>query len=189
MRKLLCSLIFAILFLFTINSSVHAATYYIAGDTGILMNNEMDDFSIKPGHPNMYGLIGSAANAIEPGKRMLSSMTPTIIEKNGVLYAVLGSPGGSRIITSVLQVTLNLIEFRMPVSKAVSVPRFHHQWLPDILYLEESFDTGIVTALKDMAYSIENKRIGCVNAVIYDSERKMYYGASDPRKMGKTSGY
>ena len=100
-------------------------------DLGFLLNNEMDDFSSKPGYPNTYGLVGSEANSIEPEKRMLSSMTPTIIEKDRKLFLVLGSPGGSTIITSVFQTILNVILFNMDIQSAVNAPRFHHQWLPD----------------------------------------------------------
>jgi gamma-glutamyltranspeptidase/glutathione hydrolase len=113
----------------------YGSKVYIAG-AGFLMNNEMDDFSLKPGTPNMYGLTGGEANAIEPGKRMLSSMTPTIIEKEGDLYMVTGSPGGSRIITSVLQSILNVIEFDLTMQESVAYKRFHHQWKPDHIVFE-----------------------------------------------------
>ena len=103
---------------------------------GFILNNEMDDFSSKPGTPNAYGLLGSKANAIAPEKRMLSSMTPTIIEQNGKLKMVIGTPGGSTIITSVLQTILNVHEFKMGMQEAVNQPRFHHQWLPDVIMME-----------------------------------------------------
>jgi len=172
---------------YTLNGTF--GSFYIAKGTGILLNNEMDDFSIKPGVPNMYGLLGSQANAIEPRKHMLSSMTPTIIEKDGALFAILGSPGGSRIITSVLQVILNLIEFKMPPSKAVAAKRFHHQWLPDVLYLEEHFNKKTEWKLKQMGYKIEKRTIGRVNAIYYDSHSKTYYGIADPRAYGKANGF
>ena len=103
---------------------------------GFLLNNEMDDFSIKPGVPNMYGLVGNEANAIEPGKRMLSSMTPTVVLDGGRPFLVLGSPGGGRIITTVAQIVMNVIDFDMSIAEAVDAPRFHHQWMPDAIYLE-----------------------------------------------------
>ena len=107
--------------------------------TGFFINNEMDDFSSKPGQPNAFGLLGEKANAIEANKRPLSSMTPTIVFKEGKPYMVLGSPGGSRIITTVLQVTLNVLEHEMNISEAVIRPRMHHQWFPDILLVENGF--------------------------------------------------
>ena len=103
---------------------------------GFLLNNEMDDFSSKPGVPNMFGLIGGKANSIQPGKRMLSSMTPTIVEKDGKLFMVVGTPGGSTIITSVFQTILNVIEFDQNMQQAVASKRFHHQWLPDEVDME-----------------------------------------------------
>ena len=109
---------------------------------GFLLNNQMDDFSSKPGFPNMYGLVGGEANSIQPGKRMLSSMTPTIIEKDGKLFLVVGSPGGSTIPTSVFQVIVNILDFGMNVQDAVNAGRFHHQWLPDyISYEKKSIDS------------------------------------------------
>src|SRR4028119_2046135 len=118
----------------TLNGSYGAKV--VVKEAGFLLNNEMDDFSIKPGAPNMYGLVGGKANAIAPGKRMLSSMTPTIIEKKGKLYMVVGTPGGSTIITSVFQTILNVIEHRMTMQEAVNAKRFHHQWLPDQITVE-----------------------------------------------------
>jgi gamma-glutamyltranspeptidase/glutathione hydrolase len=105
-------------------------------ELGFFLNNQMDDFSSKPGVPNYYGLVGAEANSIAPQKRMLSSMTPTIVEKNGKLFMLLGSPGGSTIITSVLQTILNVYEFKMPMQLAVDAPRFHNQWLPDAIMVE-----------------------------------------------------
>ncbi|MBK7524935.1 MAG: gamma-glutamyltransferase [Saprospiraceae bacterium] len=119
----------------TLNGSYGA--YTVVEGAGFLLNNEMDDFSVKPGTPNLYGLIGFEANKIEPGKRMLSSMTPTIIEKNGTLFMVVGTPGGSTIITSVFQLIINIIDFKKDLFSAVQTSRFHHQWQPDILYFEK----------------------------------------------------
>ena len=149
--------------------------------TGILMNNEMDDFSSKKGVPNAYGLVGYEANEIEGQKRPLSSMTPTIVFKNKKPYLVLGSPGGSRIITTVLQVALNVLEHDMSVKQAVVSPRVHHQWLPDALLMEEGFSPDTVTLLEEMGHTIRSSRtMGSVQAIIYKD--KYFYGAADPRR-------
>ncbi len=108
----------------------------VVDGTGVLLNNEMDDFAAKPGVPNLYGLVGDSANAVAPGKRMLSSMSPTIVLRDGKPILALGAAGGSRIITAVTQVILDVLVFGMPVSDAVAAPRFHHQWLPDELWVE-----------------------------------------------------
>lgn len=122
---------------------------------GFFLNNEMDDFSAKPGVPNMFGLVGKEANAIQPGKRMLSSMTPTIVEKDGQVFMVLGAPGGSTIITAVLQTFLNVVEFDMPLAEAVDAPRFHHQWLPDVIVHEkDALANGTREALEKMGYNL-----------------------------------
>src|SRR5690606_1157956 len=113
----------------TINAS-YGSHVFVDG-AGFLLNDEMDDFSAKPGSPNLYGLLGGEANAIQPGKRMLSAMTPSIVEKDGKLFMVVGTPGGSTIITSVFQVILNVIDFGMDMQQAINAPRFHHQWKPD----------------------------------------------------------
>lgn len=137
---------------------------------GFILNNEMDDFSSKPGVPNVYGLVGSKANAIAPEKRMLSSMTPTIVEKNGKLKMVLGTPGGSTIITSILQNILNVVEYNMGMQESVNQPRFHHQWLPDIIRMEpEGFNSKTKTTLKTLGYTIYEKKalvIGKVDAIL-----------------------
>ena len=149
--------------------------------TGILMNNEMDDFSSKKGVPNAYGLVGYEANEIEGQKRPLSSMTPTIVFKNKKPYLVLGSPGGSSIITTVLQVALNVLEHDMSVKQAVVSPRVHHQWLPDALLMEEGFSPDTVTLLEEMGHTIRSSRtMGSVQAIIYKD--KYFYGAADPRR-------
>ncbi len=139
----------------------------VVGGAGFFLNNEMDDFSVKPGVPNLYGLLGGEANAIEPGKRMLSSMTPAIVEKDGELFLVLGSPGGSTIITSNLQVILNVIEFGMELPDAVAAPRFHHQWLPEEVWVEEGrFDPALLKMLEQKGHSfVEKKRLGIVKAI------------------------
>ncbi len=119
---------------YTINGWFGAGV--IAGDTGFLLNNEMDDFTSKPGVPNMFGLVQGEANAIAPGKRPLSSMSPTLLLRDGQAYAVLGSPGGARIISITLQTIMNLVDHGMELQEAVNAPRIHHQWLPDVLYAE-----------------------------------------------------
>ncbi len=124
-------------------------------DLGFFLNNEMDDFSSKPGTPNMFGLIGGEANSISPEKSMLSSMTPTIVEKDGKLFMSVGTPGGSTIITSVLQTILNIHEFNMTAQQAVDAPRFHHQWLPDHIVFETmGFSDKLKEELKNLGYNI-----------------------------------
>jgi gamma-glutamyltranspeptidase/glutathione hydrolase len=158
---------------------------------GFLLNNEMDDFSAKAGRPNMFGLIGGEANAVAAGKRMLSSMTPTILVKDGRTRLVAGSPGGSRIITTVLQVVLNVVDFRMNVQEAVDAPRFHHQWLPDVVRLErQGFPADVVTALEAMGHATEVRDdMGDVHAIMIDPATSLRLGASDPRQDGRTVGY
>ena len=151
--------------------------------TGILMNNEMDDFSSKPGVPNGYGLLGSEANSIESNKRPLSSMTPTIIFKDEKPYLVLGSPGGSRIITTVLQVALNVMEHDMNVAQAVNSPRIHHQWLPETLMIEKGFGPDTKKLLQEKGYRLyPSSTMGSVQAILKDGE--YFYGAADPRRPG-----
>ena len=151
---------------------------------GVFMNNEMDDFSSKPGTPNMFGLVGSDANAIAPEKRMLSSMTPTIVEKDGALYMVVGTPGGSTIITSVFQTILNVYEHGMTMQEAVNAPRFHHQWLPDrVVFEPQRFPQSLLDSLKQMGHTIEEKYsriLGKVDAIHIHPEKGITTGA-DPR--------
>ena len=154
--------------------------------TGMLMNNEMDDFSSKPGVPNGYGLLGSEANSIEANKRPLSSMTPTIIFKDDKPYLVLGSPGGSRIITTVLQVALNVMEHGMNVAQAVNSPRIHHQWLPETLMIEKGFGPDTEKLLQEKGYRLyPSSTMGSVQAILKDGE--YFYGAADPRRPGSGS--
>ena len=161
-------------------------------ELGFFMNNEMDDFSAKPGVPNMFGLIGAEANSIEPGKRMLSSMTPTIVEKDGKLWMVVGTPGGSTIITSVLQTILNVVEFDMGMQEAVNAPRFHHQWMPDLVNFEpDSFDSTLINTLKNRGYLINEGNspvIGKVDAILVLPDGKLEGGA-DRRGDDKAVGF
>jgi gamma-glutamyltranspeptidase/glutathione hydrolase len=162
----------------------------VVGGCGFLLNNEMDDFSIKPGEPNLYGLVGGDANAIEPGKRMLSSMTPTIIEKDGELWMVVGSPGGSTIITSVLQTFLNVAEHEMTMPEAVSALKFHHQWLPDRIDHEAgAIDSSAMQKLKAMGHLLhEREPIGRVDAILVLPNGKLQCGA-DPRGDDAAEGW
>ena len=161
-------------------------------NAGFLLNNEMDDFSSKPGVPNKYGLIGAEANAIYPGKRMLSSMTPTIIlDKNKKLFLVLGSPGGSTIITTVAQVAMNVIDFGMTIEQAVESKRIHHQWLPDIIYAEPSSILDKQQRnLTNIGYNIRNRRsIGEANCILYDNKNGIYYSSGDSRRGATAKAY
>ena len=166
----------------TLNGSYGSKVFVEKG--GYFLNNEMDDFSSKPGVPNMFGLIGGKANSIASQKRMLSAMTPTIVEKNGKLSMIVGTPGGSTIITSVLQTILNVYEFGMNIQKAVSAARFHHQWLPDNIVMEPGrFDRNIIKKLQEKEYEIKeeyNKIIGRVDAV-HISENGIISTGADPR--------
>lgn len=161
----------------------------VAGETGILMNNEMDDFSAKPGVPNAFGLIGGSANAIEAGKRPLSSMTPTMVLKDSKPWLVTGSPGGARIITTVLQQIVNAIDFGMNPAAATNTPRFHHQWLPDELRLEVGFSPDTIQLLENAGYDVSVKPSMGRTQTIQIIDDTMY-GYSDPRNPdGSAIGY
>lgn len=164
----------------TLNGSYGSAV--VVKGAGFLLNNEMDDFSVKPGSPNMYGLVGGEANAIAPNKRMLSTMTPTILEKNGELYMVVGTPGGSTIITSVFQTILNVIEFDKDMQAAVAAKKFHHQWLPDeVGYEADAIDSLTLQKLKSRGYNmVPRGPIGRVDA-IHKLKNGTYQGGADPR--------
>ncbi|EMR02216.1 gamma-glutamyltransferase [Cesiribacter andamanensis] len=172
----------------TLNGSYGAKTF-VKG-AGFLLNNEMDDFSIKPGHPNMYGIIGSQANAIAPGKRMLSSMTPTIIEKGGEVYMVVGTPGGSTIITSVYQAVLGVLVHDMSMTEAVWAGRFHHQWLPDEIQLESGqFSAELQDSLRSLGHTLrERPAYGRINAILRRTNGQLE-GAADPRGDDIAAGY
>lgn len=157
---------------------------------GFLLNDQMDDFSVKPGTPNMYGLVGGEANSISPGKRMLSSMTPSIVEKDGKLFLVAGSPGGSTIPTTVFQVITNVIDYKMNIRQAVDTGRFHDQWLPDYIMFEKgTIDSLVIKGLKGMNYNLrERTTIGSVNAVEILPDGKIAAGA-DWRGNNAACGY
>lgn len=158
--------------------------------TGIVLNNEMDDFSVLAGAPNLWAVTGSDANAVAPGKRPLSSMTPTILVKDGENYAVLGSPMGPLIITTVLQTTLNLIDFEMDAQAAVSAPRFHHQWQPDKLRLEADHPLDIFQTLKRWGHPAEVApfEFGAAALVVRDAKSGLFWGAADPRRDSRAAG-
>lgn len=170
----------------TINSSYGG--YLFVKGCGFILNNEMDDFSVKPGVLNTYGLPGSKANTIGPGKRMVSSMSPTILEKDGKLFMVVGTPGGSTIITSVLQTIVNVIDHKMDIQDAVDAPKFHHQWLPDILYVEkDAFKGSQPYLLKSLGYKVEKREpIGRVDAIVVKDGK--LYGGADSRGDDEAGG-
>lgn len=157
--------------------------------TGILLNNEMDDFTAKPGVPNAYQLVGGENNKIMPEKRMLSSMTPTIVMKEGKPWLVTGSPGGSRIITTTLQIIMNVIDHQMNIAEATSAVRIHHQWFPDKIRVERGLSADTIKLLEQKGHTIENSfAMGSTQSIMYQNGQ--FYGASDPRKPGAlTLGY
>jgi gamma-glutamyltranspeptidase/glutathione hydrolase len=158
---------------------------------GFFLNNEMDDFSVAPGVPNMFGLVGGEANSIAPNRRMLSTMTPAILLKDGRPYLALGSPGGSRIATMVLQVVLNVVDFGMDLQAAVDAPRCHHQWMPDRLSCErDALDADVLDGLKKRGHDvITTGWRGNVQAILFDREAGLLRGASDARGYGVAVGY
>jgi gamma-glutamyltranspeptidase / glutathione hydrolase len=173
----------------TLNNS-YGSKVVVEG-AGFFMNDEMDDFSVKPGTPNIYGLIGYEANSIRPNKRMLSSMTPTIVEKDGKLFLVVGTPGGSTIITSVFQVVVNVIEHKMGMQEAVDALRFHHQWLPDkIMYEKGAFSEKTLLKLIEKGYKMEMQKntIGRMDCIMLHPNGKLE-GGSDVRSDDTSIGY
>ncbi len=172
----------------TLNNS-YGSRVFVSG-AGFILNDEMDDFSVKPGVPNIYGLVGGKANAIEPNKRMLSSMTPTIVEKDGKLFMVVGTPGGSTIMTSVFQTIVNVIDYQQNAQQSVSSPRFHHQWLPDQIDVEKNAITPEVRkSLENAGYKISPRgNIGRVENIIILPNGKLQTGA-DPRGDDTASGF
>ncbi len=158
--------------------------------TGIVLNNEMDDFSL-PGTPNAWGAVGQSANSIQPGKRPLSSMTPTIVLENGEVRYVLGSPMGTFIISSVLQTLLNSVDFKLGPEQAVSMPRFHHQWSPDTLMVEPTHPRDVVEKLRDWGHTVEPSRfpMGAVQLIVRDKPSETWFGSTDPRRDGAALGY
>jgi len=172
----------------TLNNTFGSAI--VVDSAGFLLNNQMDDFSVKPGFPNMYGLIGSEANSIQAGKRMLSSMTPVIVEKDGSLILTGGSPGGSTIPTTVLQMLINVIDYGMDIRQAVDTGRFHHQWLPDMIsYENNSLEQSVIRGLEDIGHHLQSRSsIGRVNAVMILPGKKKW-GVGDIRGDNSAHGY
>ena len=170
----------------TLNGTYGSRT--VVSGAGFLLNNEMDDFSVKPGVPNMYGAVGNDKNAIAPGKRMLSSMTPTIVLKNGSPYLVVGTPGGTTIPTSVFQTLVNMLEFNMSADDAVNKPKFHHQWLPDEIAVEKGFDSLVKKQLIEMGYTLKEKSaIGRTEVIQYKNKKIIAVG--DKRGDDDARGY
>ncbi len=161
----------------------------VAKGTGIVLNDEMDDFSAKPGYPNVYGLVGAEANAIAPGKRPLSSMSPTILVRSGQPALVVGSPGGPRIITAVVETIVNVVDFGMATQAAVDAPRFHHQWKPDVLMVEEGTPEGLIADLGKRGHRVVTRRPwSSVQAITIDPESGERRGGSDSRTGGRAAG-
>lgn len=161
----------------------------VVDGAGFILNNEMDDFSAKPGVPNAYGLIGGTANAVAANKRMLSSMSPTIVLKDDKPFLITGSPGGSRIITTTLQVIVNVIDFDMNIQAAVNAPRVHHQWLPDAIRLEPGISPDTIRLLEAMGHTVEIKSVmGAANSILVDIDNTTFHGAGDPRRSGIANG-
>jgi gamma-glutamyltranspeptidase/glutathione hydrolase len=164
---------------------------HVTSSAGFLLNDEMDDFTTQPGVPNaLFGLIQSEANAIAPGHRPLSSMTPTILLRDGKLSFVTGSPGGPAIISATLLSVINWMRLGMEAQAAINAPRFHHQWLPDQILMEEDFPEGTQKALEARGFTIKRRgHIGLVNAIGIDAKTGERLGAADPRDKGAAVGY
>jgi gamma-glutamyltranspeptidase/glutathione hydrolase len=173
----------------TLNTG-YGSKFMVPG-TGVLLNNEMDDFATKPGSPNVFGLVQGEQNKIEPGKRMLSSMTPTILTKDGELRAVLGSPGGPTISTTVAQLVRGIIDYDKPLDEVVPALRAHHQWLPDQIWTEESIPAEVQAELEKRGHVIKKRgRIGHANAIEVDAKSRGFRAVADTtRAGGKASAY
>lgn len=173
---------------YTINFS-YGSGITVAG-AGFLLNNEMDDFSAKPGEPNAYGLIGGEANKIEPGKRMLSSMSPTVVRKDNRNFLVTGSPGGSRIITTTLQVLMNVIDHNMNIQTAVAAPRIHHQWLPDEIRMEQGISPDTVRLLEAKGHEVTTSTaMGAIQSIMIGEDGTLYGGADPRRSTSSAMGF
>jgi gamma-glutamyltranspeptidase/glutathione hydrolase len=172
----------------TLNTNYGCKVWVPGG--GYFLNSEMDDFSALPGMPNFYGLIGGEANAIAPGKRMLSSMSPTIVERNGSLLMILGTPGGSTIMTSVVQVSINVAAYGMTIDEAVQATRFHHQWYPDEIMMEpDAFSPTLSKQLEEMGHTFRSvDYIGAIEAIMVDHEGHLH-GAADRRTDDHAAGW
>lgn len=178
---------FAVAVTTTLNSDFGSKV--VVGGAGFLLNNEMDDFSVKPGVPNQFGLVGALSNAIAPGKRMLSSMTPTILCRDGQPALIVGSPGGATIITSVLQIIMQVIDRGISLPDAVAAPRFHHQWRPDTLWIEQGFPDSVLHKLRSKGHKVVGRSpIGRVDAIWIAPDGKRH-GAADPRGDDHAAGF
>ena len=174
----------------TLNGSYGSRT--VVAGAGFILNNQMDDFSVKPGVPNMYGAVGNEANAIAPGKRMLSSMSPAIVLKNNKPFMVVGTPGGTTIPTSVIQTIVNIVDFKMSAADAVNKPKFHHQWLPDEIMIENDFNAGTITALQKMGYTIKKRgAIGRTELILIEKKgaKEIITAVGDKRGDDDAEGY
>jgi gamma-glutamyltranspeptidase/glutathione hydrolase len=166
----------------------HFGSRVVVAGAGFILNNEMDDFSIQPGLPNMYGAIGNDKNAIAPGKRMLSSMTPTLVLRSGKPFLCLGTPGGTTIPTSVFQTLVNIIDYKLSPQEAVNRPKFHHQWLPDVLFVEEEFEAATILQLEEMGYSVRRRGpIGRTELIQISGKNRI--GVADKRGEDDAEGY
>jgi len=172
----------------TINTTLGAKV--MPPGTGIVLNNEMDDFSAQPGKPNFFGLLGSEANAVQPGKRPLSSMSPTIVTKDGKPFLSLGAAGGPTIISQTLVHLLLMLDFGLDVEQALAHPRFHHQWKPDRIVMEEAWPSSVIDALRRKGHTVTVvSRLGAAQAVQYSFDEDEFKGASDPRIDGEATSW
>jgi gamma-glutamyltranspeptidase/glutathione hydrolase len=171
----------------TLNGSYGNRT--VVAGAGFLLNNEMDDFSVKPGVPNMFGAIGGEANSIQPGKRMLSSMTPTLVTVNNKPYITIGSPGGTTIPNQVYEGLVNIIDFKMTIKQAIDASRFHHQWIPDRVDVESDFPEATIAALKEKGYLVTKRgRFGRMDGILINEAGKLV-AAGDKRGDDSVAGY